>query len=109
MLDFTGCDAVMIGRGAIGNPWIFSGLDREGVSVEKVRETLLLHLNSMLDFYGAERGLILFRKHAARYISPYGLTTELRERFLTCETTEEFIELVDSLSPILAESAPALN
>lgn len=112
MLDFTGCDAVMIGRGAIGNPWIFAGLDREQVTVEQVRETMLAHLDSMLDFYGAERGLLLFRKHASRYISAYGLTTEQREKFLTCERTEEFIDLVESLapgSPLGIQSALALN
>lgn len=112
MQDFAGCDAVMIGRGAIGNPWIFAGLDREEVGVNQVRETMLAHLDSMLEFYGAERGLILFRKHAARYISPFGLTTEQRETLLTSEKPEEFIALTESLAignQIEAPSSFALN
>lgn len=98
MLDYTGCDGVMIARGAIGNPWIFAGLDREDVSAELVRETMLGHLHSMLDFYGAERGLVWFRKHAARYISPFGLSPEQRERLLTSETASDFVAVLDSLA-----------
>lgn len=97
MLSYTGCDAVMIARGAIGNPWIFAGLDRADVSNEQVRETMFAHLDAMLDFYGQERGLILFRKHAARYISPYGLSAEQREQLLTSETPGDFERVLASL------------
>ncbi|MEX2144452.1 MAG: tRNA-dihydrouridine synthase family protein [Anaerolineales bacterium] len=107
MREFTGCDAVMIARGAIGNPWIFAGLDRGEVSNQLVRETMQAHLEAMLGFYGAERGLVLFRKHAAKYISPYGLKAEQRERLLTSRTAEGFVALLDSLAfePALALSA----
>lgn len=98
MLDFTACDAVMIGRGAIGNPWIFAGLDREQVSPDEVRQTMLQHLDAMLNFYGAERGLVLFRKHASRYISPFGLTNEQREQLLRCKNPNEFVDLLDLLA-----------
>ena len=98
MRDFTGCDAVMIGRGAIGNPWIFAGLDREEVGVDRVRETMLAHLESMLQFYGPERGLVLFRKHTARYISSFGLTNQQREKLLTSERPADFISLLEIFS-----------
>jgi tRNA-dihydrouridine synthase B len=105
MMAHTGCDAVMIARGAIGNPWIFAGLDREQVSVELVRETMLEHLELMLDFYGQEWGLVLFRKHASRYISPYGLSTEQRQTLLTCENAQDFVALLDSLAFQSAEAS----
>ncbi len=94
----TGCDGVMIGRAGIGNPWIFSGLDREQVSPEQVRETMLSHLESMLEFYGPDQGLVLFRKHAKRYIAPYGIDRAQREHFLTSRTPLEFVRLLEELT-----------
>jgi tRNA-dihydrouridine synthase B len=91
----TGCDAVMIGRGAIGNPWIFSGLDRHQVPEHLVRSTMLHHLESMLSFYGEERGLVLFRKHASRYLSPLTLSREARGRLFNAERVEEFLGLLE--------------
>ncbi len=91
----TGCDGVMIARAAIGNPWIFSRRDREQVPPDEVRAVMQRHLQLSLDFYGPERGLVLFRKYANRYISPYGLAPEQRRRLLTCTQADEFLELVD--------------
>ncbi len=93
----TGCEAVMIGRAAVGNPWIFSRLDRLQVPPELVRSTMLRHLDKMLAFYGAELGLLRFRKHASRYLTPLGLEPETRRRLLTAETPAEFLEVFDTL------------
>lgn len=97
MRAYTGCQAVMVGRAAIGNPWIFSGLDREQVPPQEVRRVLQRHLELSLQFYGPHRGLVLFRKHANRYISPYGVPGATRQRLLTCENAQVFLELVDEI------------
>jgi len=93
----TGCEAVMIGRAAVGNPWIFSRLDRLQVPSGLVRSTMLRHLDKMLAFYGADLGLLRFRKHASRYLTPLGLAPETRRRLLTAEHPAEFLEIFDSI------------
>jgi len=97
MLDHTGCAAVMIGRAAMSNPWIFKGLEREEVPVELVRRSLLEHLDLNLDFYGPERGLVLFRKFAARYLAPFKLPREVRQKLLTLREAGEFVGFLDEV------------
>jgi tRNA-dihydrouridine synthase len=64
MKRHTACDAVMVGRAAIANPWIFSGLDREQVSPKQLQATIREHLAKSIQFYGEEDGQRLFRKYA---------------------------------------------
>jgi nifR3 family TIM-barrel protein len=93
----TGCAAVMVGRAAIDNPWIFAGLDRAAVSPQQVREMILAHLDRSLQFYGPERGLVLFRKYIARYLAPYHLPKDLRLKLLTSERPAEFLALLEDI------------
>ncbi|MEN8172464.1 MAG: tRNA-dihydrouridine synthase family protein [Chloroflexota bacterium] len=97
MKEHTGCDAVMIGRAAIDNPWIFSRMDRGDVQPAQVRRLMLDHLERSLTFYGPERGLVLFRKYATRYLSPYRLPKRLRRKLLTLGAAEDFIALLDEI------------
>ncbi len=93
----TQCDAVMIGRAAVRNPWIFARMDREQVPEALLRQTMLRHLDSMLSFYGEPSGLVLFRKYASRYLSPLGLSPDQRKRLLTAEHPSEFLEVFATL------------
>jgi nifR3 family TIM-barrel protein len=88
----TGCPGVMIGRAAIGNPWIFQHMDRQQVAPDEVRRVVKRHLDLSLAYYGEQRGLMLFRKHASRYLNPAG---ELRQRMLTTFSTHEFLDCVE--------------
>lgn len=93
----TGCAAVMIARAAIGNPWIFARMDREQVPVDLLRETILEHLESMRAFYGADYGLVVFRKYAARYLLNFPRMAELRQALLTSVTLDEFLHILDKV------------
>jgi len=93
----TRCDGVMIGRGAIGNPWIFARKDREQVTIAEKIALMRRHLSLNLDLYGESLGLILFRKHAARYIAGMSGEAELRVPLLTSNTVAEFTRLTDEL------------
>jgi len=95
MKAHTGCDAVMIGRAAIGNPWIFSRLDRESLVLEDITATIRNHLREMVDYYGESLGLVLFRKHLKHYLA----AEPAAEAFLPhMMQTTEAEELLDWLS-----------
>ena len=68
VLDFTNADGLMIGRGAIGNPWIFYQIrnQKSKISEQLKRDIILEHFDKMVEFYG-DRGVILFRKHIHTY------------------------------------------
>ena len=92
----TGCDAVMIGRHAVQNPWIFSRLDRHEVQPQTVHALMRTQLQEMLAVH-YEKGLRLFRKFARAYLSPYKLPRPVLVDLLTCEVVEEFTEQLDRI------------
>jgi len=97
----TGCDGVMIGRAAIGNPWIFAGKDREDVTLEEKVTLMRRHLALNLEFYG-RAGLVLFRKHAAKYIAGLPNEPELRVPLLTATTVDEFDRIMGETLAVVA-------
>lgn len=92
--NHTGCDAVMIGRGAIANPWIFAGLDREAVTPEQVRQAMRQHLEKNVAFYGDEDGERLFRKHAMHYLGLHSLDREARKNILRKRPPGEYMDIL---------------
>jgi nifR3 family TIM-barrel protein len=90
----TGVEAVMIGRAAIGNPWIFARKDREQVTKEEVVALMRRHLALNVAFYGEEGGVILFRKHAARYIPDSAASRALRLAMLTTTRRADLESLI---------------
>jgi nifR3 family TIM-barrel protein len=103
MKAHTNVDAVMIGRGAIPNPWIFSRLDRDQVPPEMVKETIRKHLARSVEFYGDEDGSRLFRKNAVQYVMMNHLTRDERREILRSRPSAEFLELLEKIydSPIM--------
>jgi tRNA-dihydrouridine synthase B len=95
MKRHTGCDAVMIGRAAVGNPWIFARLDRTQVSAKMVQQMVHQHLHRSLVFYGEHKGLILFRRHAVEYLKSQCLPRALRTEIIFQKDAENFLSLLD--------------
>jgi tRNA-dihydrouridine synthase B len=90
----TGCDAVMIGRAAIGHPWLFQRKDRRDVTFAEKAALIRRHLAASVDYYGTDYGVILFRKHIVKYIQGVPGHAEFRVPLLTCHTADEFIALL---------------
>lgn len=102
MMQETGCDAVMIGRGAKGNPWIFEGIRRllageEPMPVPTLEETcqmLLRHARLQCSLKGEYIGMREMRKHAAWYTTGFPESAAFRNQVNLTETYEEFENLV---------------
>lgn len=99
----TGCDGVMIGRGAQGNPWIFHELqeyERTGVvpprpTPEQIKETMLRHARLQIEFKGDFIGIREMRKHVAWYTKGMKGSAKLRDAINQVESYEELEELLD--------------
>lgn len=97
VLEHTKADGVMIGRGAVGAPWIFHQLKHGSNSADlSVRHAIILeHFDQMIHFYGT-RGAVLFRKHIHTYSKGYEGASSLRDSVNRIEDITEFREVIDS-------------
>ena len=102
MFDYTGCDAIMIGRGAQGNPWIFKRIVHymetgeilpEPTAKERV-EKALRHAKMLIEYKGEYIGVREMRKHLSWYIKGCSGASELRGLINTAESYEEMEKLL---------------
>lgn len=98
LMSQTGCDAVMIGRAALENPWLFSRIERQNVSSDIVIETMHMHFDLMAEFHGAEYGLKLFRKFTKGYLKPYRLERSEIGALLTTTSASVFWDKVEQVT-----------
>ncbi|MDR1461198.1 MAG: tRNA-dihydrouridine synthase [Campylobacteraceae bacterium] len=80
--ELTKCNGLMIGRGAIGNPWIFYQLKHNQNSVDKsfIKSIVLEHLQLMAKFYKEKMGVVLFRKHLHAYSKSFPEAAAFRHK-----------------------------
>jgi nifR3 family TIM-barrel protein len=109
MKRYTNCDAVMVGRGAIANPWIFAGLDREQVPPEEVQRVVHEHLARNIQFYGDADGRRLFRKHAIQYLMMQNLSRETRKQILRERPAEEFMTFISQIYAATQDAAEPIG
>ncbi len=79
--EITKCDGLMIGRGAIGNPWIFYQIKNSinKVKKDKIKKIVLKHFHLVVDFYG-ESGIKIFRKHLHAYSKSFENAAAFRDK-----------------------------
>ncbi|MDR0761961.1 MAG: tRNA-dihydrouridine synthase [Campylobacteraceae bacterium] len=93
---FTKCEGVMIGRGAVGNPWIFHCLKHNiaQVSKEEICKIVLEHFDLMVDFYGSG-GVNIFRKHLHAYSKSLPNATVFRHLINRLESADRVKEEIE--------------
>lgn len=106
MAEETGCDGFMIGRGAQGNPWIFSqilhyfktGEPLEKPSIEEMVPVMLRHARMEMEYKGEYTAIREMRKHAAWYTAGYPNSSKLRGKINEVTSYQELQELFQTLT-----------
>jgi nifR3 family TIM-barrel protein len=102
LFEETGCDAIMVGRGAQGNPWIFNQINmylEYGEIVptpspeEKIR-TIIRHMNMLIDYKGEKTGILEMRSHIAWYIKGLRDASYAKQKIFTLTDKSEIISLL---------------
>lgn len=101
VLDYTGADAVMIGRAAQGRPWIFREIDHflktgqimSAPSTTEIRDILLGHLTNLYAFYGEYTGVRMARKHISWYSKGQKHGAAFRQAVNKADTLEKQLEI----------------
>ena len=103
MLEYTGCDGIMVGRAAEGNPWIFKEISaylKDGTvlpppDLDERREVALKHLGLLVEFKGEHRGVLEGRKHMAWYFKGVSGGAVLRTALNKAQKYDEMCGLIN--------------
>jgi len=112
VLDYTGADAVMIGRAALGRPWIFREIDYylktgeklSAPSLTEIRDTLLAHMENLYQFYGEYTGVRMARKHLSWYSKGQPHGARFRNTVNRVESSFEQVKLTQTFFAKLADA-----
>ncbi len=102
MLEYTGCDAVMVGRGAQGNPWIFKRvrhyLDTGELlpepGVKEKTAMIVRHMEMLVTLKGGRTGICEMRKHIAWYLKGLPNSAGIKEKVFTMDSPQEIVQLL---------------
>jgi nifR3 family TIM-barrel protein len=117
MVDETGCDGVVVGRGCLGRPWLFADLAAafDGRSVDSaprlghVAATMVDHARRLAEWHGESVGVRDLRKHVGWYLQGYPVGPAIRRRLVQADTLERFEAIVSELDPTVELPPAALG
>ena len=105
MINKTGCDMVMVGRAALGNPWIFSEINQflnsnakfSAPSIEEKLKIMLSHVKSICENNGEKIGMMKARRHITFYIKGINDAASLRNKACKLETLSQLYDFTDEI------------
>lgn len=108
MLNTTSCDAVMIGRGAMGNPWLFNQIGQllagEEVTMPSISDKISIcirHYNKAINYLGEERGVKEMRKHIGSYLKGLKNSTEVKDKINYIKESNEVLNILKKYDEFL--------
>ncbi|MET0233836.1 MAG: tRNA dihydrouridine synthase DusB [Kibdelosporangium sp.] len=115
MIEQTGCDGVVVGRGCLGRPWLFAELQAafrgepipDGPDLGRVGEILHRHALLLEAHLGTDKGIRDLRKHMAWYLKGFPIGSDLRQKFALVDTVgqiEDLIAQLDQDAPFPADA-----
>ena len=104
MIDETGCDAVMVGRGILGNPWLIKqcvdylekGIEPKEVTLEEKINMIKKHLDLLIKTKPLKVAMLEIRSHAAWYLKGLNGSKELKQEIFKTKTKEELVNLLNN-------------
>jgi len=111
MMEETGCDACMIGQGALGYPWIFRearslierGEKMPPASLDEVFDVAAEHLDSMVEHFGEKSACLKMRKHLSWYVKGFRQATDAKDRINTLSTRIGMLAFLDEYHAFLTD------
>ena len=103
MLDETGCDAIMIGRAIMGNPWLIrdcieyldKGVIPSKITIDEKIDMIKKHLDLLIEIKNEKVALLEIRSHALWYLKGIPGSKEIKEQIMKTKTKEELIKVLD--------------
>ncbi|MWP99566.1 tRNA dihydrouridine synthase DusB [Glaesserella parasuis] len=113
VLDYTQADAVMIGRGSLGRPWLFSEIGKffeKGDLVSTLPlndkcQLMLQHIENLHQFYGEEKGYRIARKHVGWYVEQLKPNANFRRTFNALDSTKEQLKALEDFVKSIREES----
>lgn len=113
VLDYTQADAVMIGRGSLGRPWLFSEIGKffekgdlvSTLSLNDKCQLMLQHIENLHQFYGEEKGYRIARKHVGWYVEQLKPNANFRRTFNALDSTKEQLKALEDFVKSIREES----
>jgi len=111
MIDETGCNAIMIGRGVLGNPWLIKqcidyldyGIEPEKIKLEDKLEMIKKHAELLSEIRPEKVAMHKMRTHTAYYLKGHWRSSEIKPKIFKMNTKEELFDLLDEYVELISQ------